>query len=129
MSLVTPVIIDGNIAILQLDGRLTLGEPSNELRNAVLGQIANGRTRIGLVTENVPYIDSSGWGILVFAFTAASKAGGQLVLIRPNRSIVKTGTMNNLIQIYKRFDSVDAAVAYLKQEKLETLGRKQGSTP
>lgn len=115
MALSIDKTVDGKIAVLEVHGRIVLGEESSRLRAAVLDELANQRSKIALVLEDVAQIDSSGWGTLVSAYTAAANVGGELVLIKPSRSIVESGTVNRLIGVYKTFDSIDEAVAYFKQ--------------
>ena len=70
----------GNVSVIQVAGRITLGEGTSALRDAVHGMIAKDQTKILLNLGEVPYVDSSGIGELVSAFTSVKKSGGQLKL-------------------------------------------------
>ena len=109
-------MVDGKIAVLEMHGRIVLGTGSATLRDTVKNELANQRSKIALVLEDVTFIDSSGWGTLVSAYTLVANAGGELVLVKPSRKVVETGTINKLIGVYKTFDSTDEAVAYFKAD-------------
>ena len=70
-------LVDG-IVILDLSGRITLGEGSVQLRDAIRDLVAQGQKNILLNLGDVNYIDSSGIGELVSAFTTVKNQGGQL---------------------------------------------------
>ncbi|HKO19652.1 MAG TPA: STAS domain-containing protein, partial [Acidobacteriaceae bacterium] len=72
--------VDG-VTILDLSGRITLGEGSVVLRDAVHDALAKGSKRILLNLADISYIDSSGIGELVSAFTSVKNAGGELKLL------------------------------------------------
>ena len=68
----------GGVTVLDLSGRITLGEGSVVLRDAIHDAFAKGSKHILLNLGNVSYIDSSGIGELVSAFTTVKNAGGEL---------------------------------------------------
>ena len=72
--------VDG-VTILDLSGRITLGEGSVVLRDAIRDLLAKGDKNILLNLGDVSYIDSSGIGELVSAFTSVRNAGGELKLL------------------------------------------------
>lgn len=83
------------ITIVDLRGRLTLGEGTATVRDTVHNLLSAGQKRILLNLGNVNYIDSSGIGELVSAFTTAKRQGGELKLMNLNRKI------HDLLQITK----------------------------
>jgi anti-sigma B factor antagonist len=89
------------ITIVDLKGRITLGEGSATVRNTVRNLLSLGQTRILLNLGDVNYIDSSGIGELVSAFTAAKKHGGELKLLK------LTKKFHNLLQITKIYTVFD----------------------
>jgi anti-sigma B factor antagonist len=89
------------VTIVDLRGRITLGEGSATLRDTVHDLLSKGLKRIVLNLENVNYIDSSGIGELVSAFTAAKKQGGELKLLN------LTKRTHDLLQITKLFTVFD----------------------
>ncbi|MGH9693119.1 MAG: STAS domain-containing protein, partial [Bryobacteraceae bacterium] len=74
--------VDG-VTVLDMSGRITLGEGSVQLRDAVRDLLSKGQKHILLNLGDVTYIDSSGIGELVSAFTTAKNQGGELKLLNP----------------------------------------------
>jgi anti-sigma B factor antagonist len=83
------------IAILDLSGRITLGEGSVQLREAIRELIAKNSNNILLNLEAVDLIDSSGVGELALALKATQNRGGELKLLNP------TGKVLDLLQLTK----------------------------
>jgi anti-sigma B factor antagonist len=92
--------VDG-ITILDLSGRITLGEGSVTLRDAVHDVLAKGSKKILLNLENINYIDSSGIGELVSGFTSVRNAGGELKLLNLTKKV------HDLLQITKLYTVFD----------------------
>jgi anti-sigma B factor antagonist len=88
--------VDG-VTILDLSGRITLGEGSVTVRDAVKDAVAKGSKSILLNLKNVDYIDSSGLGELVAAFTTVKNQGGELKLLH------LTSKVHDLLQITKLY--------------------------
>src|SRR5580698_4330 len=97
---VTTRMVDG-VAILDLSGRITLGEGSVQLRDAVRDLVAQGQKNILLNLSEVNYIDSSGIGELVSAFTSVKNQGGQLKLLNLTKKV------HDLLQITKLYTVFD----------------------
>lgn len=89
------------ITIVDLKGRITLGEGSVTVREMVHDLLSKGQRRILLNLGDVNYIDSSGLGELVSAFTAVKKQGGELKLLN------LTMKVRNLLQITKLYTVFD----------------------
>jgi anti-sigma B factor antagonist len=70
-----------DVVILRLQGRLTLGEETNSLREAIRGLLEKGHKRILLNLQGVSYIDSAGVGTLVSVFTSVRSRSGVLKLV------------------------------------------------
>ena len=92
--------VDG-VTILDLSGRITLGEGSVQLRDAVRDLLAKGQKHILLNLGDVNYIDSSGIGELVSAFTTVKNQGGELKLLNLNKRV------KDLLQITKLYTVFD----------------------
>jgi anti-sigma B factor antagonist len=92
--------VDG-VTILDLSGRITLGEGSVTLREAVQDAISKGETKILMNLANVDYIDSSGLGELVSAYTTVKNAGGELKLLHLTKKV------HDLLQITKLYTVFD----------------------
>ncbi len=93
-------LVDG-ITILDLSGRITLGEGSVTIRDAVRDVLAKGNNKILLNLADISYIDSSGIGELVSAFTTVKNSGGELKLLN------LTKKAHDLLQITKRYTVFD----------------------
>jgi anti-anti-sigma factor len=74
-----------DVAILDLSGRITLGEGSVQLRDAIRDLLAQGQKNILLNLSEVNYIDSSGIGELVSAFTTVKNQGGRSQAAEPDQ--------------------------------------------
>jgi len=70
----------GEVNVIEVAGRITIGEGSSALRDAVRNMVARQQMKILLNLAEVPYIDSSGIGELVQAYSSVTKGGGQLKL-------------------------------------------------
>jgi anti-sigma B factor antagonist len=92
--------VDG-VTILDLSGRITLGEGSVTLRDAVRDAISQGDKQILLNLAYVDYIDSSGIGELVSAFTSVRNTGGELKLLHLTKKV------HDLLQITKLYTVFD----------------------
>jgi len=92
--------VDG-ITILDLSGRITLGEGSITLRDSVHEVLAKGSKKILLNLGDTSYIDSSGIGELVSAFTTTKNQNGELKLLKLTKKV------NDLLQITKLYTVFD----------------------
>lgn len=97
---VTTRQVDG-VTILDLSGRITLGEGSVQLRDSVRDLLAKGQKHILLNLGDVNYIDSSGIGELVSAYTTARNQGGELKLLNLTKKV------HDLLQITKLYTVFD----------------------
>ena len=68
----------GDVAILDLDGEVRIGDSATALRGAIRELVAGGSNKILLNLGGVKYIDSSGIGELIANYTTAGRNGGQL---------------------------------------------------
>ena len=86
-----PLLIDSRevsqVTILDIRGRIVLGDEIHRLRDAVRNLIAEGKKKIILNLADVDYIDSSGVGELVGAFTTVRNAGGELKLLNLSQKV------------------------------------------
>jgi anti-sigma B factor antagonist len=91
----------GPVTIIDLSGRIALGEGSALLRKTIRDLVENGQTRILLNLGDINYIDSSGIGELVSGFTAVRNRGGELKLLNLTKKV------HDLLQITKLFTVFD----------------------
>ena len=94
----------GQVTILDIRGRLTLGDEIGQLRDAVRNLVAEGNKKIILNLEHVDYLDSSGVGELVGCFTTVRNAGGELKLLKLSQ---KVHDVLNVTKLYTVFDIRD----------------------
>ncbi len=94
----------GKVTILDIRGRITLGDEIGELRAAVRNLVAEGKKKIILNLAHVDYIDSSGVGELVGCFTSVRNAGGELKLLNLSQ---KVHDVLHVTKLYTVFDIRD----------------------
>ena len=102
--------LDG-VTILDLSGRITLGEGSVQLRDAIRDLISKGSKSVLLNLGDVNYIDSSGLGELVSAFTTTKNQGGELKLLHLTK---KVHDLLQITKLYTVFDVKDDETAAVK---------------
>ena len=92
--------VDG-VTILDLSGRITLGEGSVTLRDTIRDLISKGQKKILLNLAEISYLDSSGLGELVTAYTTTKNAGGEMKLLNLTKKV------QDLLQITKLYTVFD----------------------
>jgi anti-sigma B factor antagonist len=102
--------VDG-VTILDLSGRITLGEGSVTLRDAVRDLMAKGAKHILLNLGEITYIDSSGIGELVSAFTSVRNSGGELKLLNLTHKVKDLLQITKLYTVFDIKDDEATAVA------------------
>jgi anti-sigma B factor antagonist len=101
---------ESGVLILQLSGRITLGEESNQLRTKLKNELSAGKTRLVLDLANVNYIDSAGLGTLVSGFTSAQNQGANLKLANLTKRFREQLNITKLVTVFDVYDSVEDAV-------------------
>ncbi len=91
----------GDVTVIDVSGRITLGEGSSALRDVLRELITQGDKKILLNLSDVSYIDSSGIGELVSGFTSVANAGGTLKLLGLTKRV------KDLLQITKLYTVFD----------------------
>jgi len=104
----------GGITIVDMSGRITLGEGSVILRDAIKDLLAKGQKKILLNLGDVSYIDSSGIGELVSAFTSVRNQGGELKLLNLTK---KVHDLLQITKLYTVFDIKDEEAAAVQSFK------------
>jgi anti-sigma B factor antagonist len=102
------------ITVVDLSGRITLGEGSVVLRDTVRNLVGQGNKKILLNLGDVNYIDSSGIGELVSAFTSVRNQGGELKLLNLTK---KVHDLLQITKLYTVFDVKDDEAAAIKSFK------------
>jgi anti-sigma B factor antagonist len=90
-----------HVTIVDINGRITLGDETGQLRDTVRKLIAAGKKKIVLNLAHVDYIDSSGVGELVSSFTTVRNSGGELKLLSLTK---KVHDILNVTKLYTVFD-------------------------
>ena len=104
----------GDITILDLDGKITIGEGSVALRTAIRRLLEEGKKKILLNLAKVGYIDSSGIGELVSSYTAINKEGGELKLLNLTQKLQDLLTITKLLTVFDVYESEEEALASFK---------------
>jgi anti-sigma B factor antagonist len=91
----------GDVMVIDVAGRITLGEGSSMLRDAMRDLVSKNQKKILLNLGEVFYIDSSGIGELVSGFTIVTNSGGALKLFNLNKRVKN---MLQIVQLYTVFD-------------------------
>jgi len=106
--------VDG-ITVVDLSGRITLGEGSVVLRDTVRDLLAKGEKRLLLNLGDVTYIDSSGIGELVSAFTTVRNQGGELKLLNLTKKVHDLLQITKLYTVFDVKDDEAAAIGSFKK--------------
>jgi anti-sigma B factor antagonist len=106
-------IVDG-VVVLDLSGRITLGEGSVQLRDAIRGLISKGDKNILLNLGDVNYIDSSGLGELVSAFTTAKNQQADVKLLNLTKKVHDLLQLTKLYTVFDIQDDEASAIASFK---------------
>ena len=95
----------GDGTILDLKGKVTLGEGDEALKDKINSLVLQNRRRILLNLAEVPYIDSAGLGEIVRTYTTVSRQGGQLKLVNLTKRITDLLSITKLLTVFETFDS------------------------
>ena len=107
------IIDHGDVKILQIQGKVTIGEGDVKLRKLVHDILETGSKKIILDLKGLKYIDSSGIGELVSCYTTISKEGGQLRLTHLNSKIYSLLQLTALVSVFQIYDSNEDALQSL----------------
>jgi anti-sigma B factor antagonist len=102
------------VTVLDLSGRITLGEGSVQLRDAIRGLISKGQKNILLNMADVNYIDSSGLGELVSAFTTAKNQQADVKLLNLTKKVHDLLQLTKLYTVFDIKDDEAGAIASFK---------------
>lgn len=99
-----------NVTILDLKGKITLGEGDEALKDKINSLVQQGRMSILLNLGEVPYIDSAGLGQIVRTYTTVSRQGGQLKMVHLTKRITDLLMITKLLTVFETFDSEPEAL-------------------
>jgi anti-sigma B factor antagonist len=100
----------GDVVVLDLKGKVTLGEGDELLKDKVNSLVNQGHKKIVLNLADVPYIDSAGLGEVVRTYTTVSRQGGSLKLLNLTKRITDLLSITKLLTVFETFDSENEAV-------------------
>src|SRR5256714_14384931 len=104
----------GDVTVLDMGGKITIGEGSVALRSAVRRLLEEGKKKILLNLGGVRYMDSSGIGELVSSYTAINKEGGQLKLLNLAQKLQDLLTITKLLTVFDVYESEAEALNSFK---------------
>jgi anti-sigma B factor antagonist len=111
MGMTTSTRQTGDVTMVDIRGRIELGEESAALRSLVMDLLSEGRQKIVLNLAEVDYIDSSGLGALVSACASVRKQGGELKLVKLSD---KVDDLMEVTRLYTVFDIADSEAAAVR---------------
>jgi anti-sigma B factor antagonist len=100
----------GGVTVLELEGRIVLGEESNAFRERVKALLASGKTKIVLNMGNVTYIDSAGLGTLVASHQSARTQGAALRLAQLGQKFMELLQVTKLLTVFDVYPTEAEAV-------------------
>src|SRR5678816_2038304 len=102
--------IVNDVTILDLKGKITLGEGDEALKDKINSLVHQNRKKILLNLEDVPYIDSAGLGEIVRTYTTVSRQGGQLKLVNLTKRITDLLSITKLLTVFETFETEQDAL-------------------
>ena len=100
----------GDVIILDLHGKILIGEGDDALRDAVTKLIDGGKTKLLLNLADVPYVDSAGLGEIVRCYTTVSRKSGKLKLINLTKKIQDLLAITKLLTVFETYDTEEEGV-------------------
>ena len=110
MSVTISARESGDVAVLELSGKLTLGDATGALREAVRNLVSKGYKNLVLNLTSLEYMDSAGLGELVGAFTTVRNAGGEMKLVAVTGRALDLLQVTRLTTLFEFFEQEAAAV-------------------
>ena len=101
----------GDVMILDLKGKITLGGGDEILKDKVNSLVNQGQKKILLNFADVPYVDSAGLGEIVRTYTTVSRQGGSMKLLNLTKRITDLLSITKLLTVFETFESEKEAVA------------------
>jgi len=101
----------GDVHVLDISGKITLGEATKTIRHTISDLLQNGGKKIVLNLTDVNYIDSSGIGELVRTYTTVTKEGTELKLLNLTKKIREVLMITKLLTVFQVYENEQAAVA------------------
>ena len=103
-----------DVVILDLHGKILIGEGDDALREAVTNLADSGKTKILLNLAEVPYVDSAGLGEIVRTYTTVSRKGGKLKLLNLTKKIEDLLSITKLLTVFETYEDETEAINSFK---------------
>jgi anti-sigma B factor antagonist len=100
----------GDVVVLDLKGKVTLGQGDELLKDKVNSLVNQGHRKILLNLADVPYVDSAGLGEIVRTYTTVSRQGGSMKLLNLTKRITDLLSITKLLTVFETFDAESEAV-------------------
>ena len=100
----------GNVEIIKLDGKITIGAGDQQLREVISNAVTAGKTNILLDLSGVTTIDSSGIGELVGSYTTVTNRGGKLKLLHLPAKLNELLHVTQLITVFEVYENEQEAI-------------------
>ena len=100
----------GDVLVLDVNGRITLGEGDEILKDKVNSLLNQGKKKIVLNLAEVPYVDSAGLGAMVNAYTTVKNQGGSLKLVGVTKKLSDLLVITKLATVFDSYDTEAAAL-------------------
>ena len=100
----------GDVMILDVTGKLTIGEGDELLKDKINSLIQQGHKKLILNLEGVPYVDSAGLGEIVRTYTTVSRQGGNLKLLNLTKRIEDLLSITKLLTVFDTYESEQEAL-------------------
>ncbi len=100
----------GDVVILDIKGKILLGDGIDELRETINGVIQNNETKLLLNFADVPYLDSTGLGEVVRSYTSLRKEGGMVKIVNLTNKVQDLLSVTKLITVFETFEDEEKAV-------------------
>jgi anti-sigma B factor antagonist len=98
------------VTVVELSGRVTLGDESNQLRTKIKAILAEGKKRLVMDLGNVSYIDSAGLGTLVAGYTSSQNQGAGMKLANLTKRFREQLNITKLVTVFEVYSSVEEAI-------------------
>jgi anti-sigma B factor antagonist len=108
----------GDVVVLDLKGKMTLGEGDELLKDKINSLVQQGQRKVVLNLGGVPYIDSAGLGEIVRTYTTISRQGGGMKLLNLTKRITDLLSITKLLTVFETYDNEADAVRSFSSAKV-----------
>ena len=117
----------GDIVVLDMQGKLLIGEGDEILREKINALVESGKTKIVLNLGEVPYMDSAGLGEVVRCYTTVSRKNGKLKLVNLTKRLQDLLSITKLLTVFETYENEDdakqALIDYIRDDDIDNYCR------